>query len=187
MQRGENMAKILIGVTGKKGHGKDSVAEIACSDFGFHRIALADKLKEIAGDLFDLSTHQLYGPLLAKETVDPRWNKSPREILQHLGTEGCRAIHDEVWLRYAMRAIEESPHERWVIPDVRFPNEASFVRSHGGVIWKVIRPGFKTGQAESHASETEIDKIDPDLILNNDKDLKNLEDLIKSVCERMLE
>jgi hypothetical protein len=52
-----------------------------------------------------------------------------------------------------------------VLTDVRYENEAEAVRSHGGQIWRVTRPGTA---ADGHSSETTVDAIRPNFYLRND-------------------
>lgn len=160
----------IIGITGKMGAGKDAVATaMGQADPSVRRIALADALKRTAMDLFDLSYDQVFGSQAQKAEMDPRWGKSPREILQTMGTDVARALHPDVWVRRMIRDMEtwehhhrawvfdaanrrwemayfglrtDSPQEHpiWVVPDVRFPNEAAAIRKAGGVVLKVTRP-----------------------------------------------
>jgi hypothetical protein len=180
----------IIGITGLKGAGKDAVAAILCKGYGFQRIALADKLKEVACDVFDLSDEQVHGTTEQKETVDPRWNQSPREILQHLGTEGFRAVNDEVWLRYAFRVIRDGGDlpgvpacHNWVIPDVRFPNEAEYIVKNGGEIWRVLRLGLSPGVGSQHSSETAGAGIVATQTIFNHKSLRYLEAAVTMLME----
>jgi hypothetical protein len=87
-----------------------------------------------------------------------------------MGTEVGRMLFGEnVWVDIADRKIQaiEGPV---VITDVRFENEAEYVRSHGGEVWWVYRSGV--GPVNSHAS----DNIDfaTDLIVPNDGTLEDL-------------
>lgn len=155
----------IIGISGRAGAGKDEIAKIL-RRHGYYRIAFADALKGAAQDIFSLSWDQLYGN--EKEIVDPRWDKSPRQILQLLGTEAVRGVFGEdTWikaLRFKIEALREREGEAYngvhtlrgfVIPDVRFVNEADAVRDWGGEVWRVERPGIVAVNA--HASEVALD------------------------------
>ena len=135
----------VVGVSGKSGHGKDAIAEILCERHGFIRIALADALKAGAAAIFGLSHDQLYGS--TKEVVDPFWEKSPRKLLQLLGTEAIRATFgDDTWIKALRRQIDTAEANARliargpvgiVVPDVRFVNEANAVLQWGGQVWRV--------------------------------------------------
>jgi len=172
----------LIGITGKKGSGKDTVAGLLQRNWFWTPCAFAGELKAIAKRLWDLSEDQVNGSIQEKERVDPRWGCSPRHLLQTLGTEAGRAAHPETWIRFLLQQIAQKdqpvdfhhpPRAGWVVTDVRFPNEASAIRKHGGVIWRVERDGG-TGHYTDHASETSIDLIVPDRIILNDGTLDDL-------------
>ncbi len=171
---------MIIGLTGKKGSGKDSLG-LAMENVGYIPIAFAENLKEAAKLIYGLKDEQVYGDIKAKETVDERWGMTPREIMQKLGTEVARNIHPETWVRSCMMQVDDSGKEmnkvlKWVITDCRFPNEAKAIRDRGGLVVKIIRPEADTGFREEHASETEIDKINPDIVVYNDGELRNLVD-----------
>ena len=71
-----------------------------------------------------------------------------RRLLQRVGTEGGRELLGEfTWINILSRDIE--PGVDYVIDDVRFLNEASWIRYGGGVIWKILRPGYN---GDGHAS-----------------------------------
>jgi hypothetical protein len=164
---------LLLGITGRKGHGKDTVGRLLLRRHGFRTLAYADPLKAAARIIYGLSEAQVHGSLAEKEAIDPRWGLSPREIMQRLGTEVGRAIHPETWVRAAFVRIDESPGD-WAITDVRFRNEAEAIRARGGIVVLVDRAGMSTGVHEDHASERGVDDTDPDVILSNHAGLDEL-------------
>lgn len=101
-----------------------------------------------------------------KEKEIPLFGRSLRYIMQTLGTEwGRELIHPDIWVRLAEAMLFERG-ERMIISDVRFDNEAEFVRSKGGVILHVTRPD--TPAVEDHASEAGIRMSPMDLCVAND-------------------
>ena len=60
-----------------------------------------------------------------------------------------------------------------VVSDVRFDNEAAWIRKHGGRIIHVIRPDTKA--VEAHASEDGIEMQDTDARLFNSGTLEELQ------------
>lgn len=104
----------VIGITGLKYNGKDTVSDYLCKKYGYKKITLADPLKEICGTLFGFSHEQLYGSL--KEVPDPRWfGLTPRTVFQYLGTDIFRnnmnKLHpnfeDNFWILHAKLKIEK--------------------------------------------------------------------------------
>lgn len=97
---------------------------------------------------------------------------SPREVYQLFGTEVGRHLLDEdVWVLIA-------PTEDTAIPDVRFPNEATWIHSKGGQIIRVVKDDAKPVRA--HESESYIETLPADLILDNNGSLATLETQIMS-------
>jgi len=201
----------VIGICGRKRHGKDTVGGFLQQEEKFTPIAFADPIKKIAMELYGFTYEQCYGD--EKEVPDPRWEGlTPRHAMQQIGTEVARGIHSETWIRYCFETMSkaargENPEihwapakgfipakeaylgkgtfdlqapdmSRWCITDVRFPNEAAFIKAQGGKVVKVVRPALEGKQGDTHASETSIDEIEPDVLLVNDG---TLEDLLLSV------
>jgi hypothetical protein len=94
--------------------------------------------------------------------------RSPRWILQQWGTEYRRRSRygwDSYWLDQVSDVIAASPEARFVITDVRFPNEADYVEQEGGLLARVRRPVLEALEEQArlagtvtalHPSETEL-------------------------------
>lgn len=191
----DKVPPIIIGICGRKRHGKDSVGRVLYDQHGFMPTAFADPVKRVAMDVYGLSWDQCYGDGPEKEAIDPRWGLSPRAIMQLLGTEVGRSIHTDTWVKHTLSNIQSayegygfrwrndrarefvhqwtSPPVGWVITDVRFPNEAEAIRKVNGKVWKVVRPSLGISTDE-HPSETSVDQIVADLILTNQGTLADL-------------
>lgn len=101
-----------------------------------------------------------------KENEIPLFGRSVRYIMQTLGTEwGRELIHPDIWVKLAECVLFERG-ERMIISDVRFDNEADFIREHGGVILHVTRTDAR--KIEPHASEAGIRMSSMDLYVAND-------------------
>lgn len=153
----------IVGIGYKKFSGKDTTADYLVQRHGFTRISFADSLKSACGIIFSFSDEQLYGD--EKEVFDSRWGKTPREILQLVGTEGIRNVIDpDVWIKSAMfrmqRLNEAHPdkYNKFVVADVRFPNEAEFIRNfnQSSSVWKINR-NLPENLFSKHSSETSLD------------------------------
>lgn len=166
----------LVAITGKRGHGKSTAAG-ALEDLGWKHINFADPLRQIAMIAYGLSMHEMLDPVL-KETPLTRWPyKSPREILQRIGTEMFRGYVDDTWIEAFKRAAGE--HDRVVCSDCRFLNEGDAVRALGGALIRVINPHkAATDVASQHASETEMDSIIVDHTLVNGGSIADLKQLL---------
>lgn len=172
----------LIGLTGLAGSGKDTVRGLLVRHHGYTGLALADPIRAM---LRALLAHVGQGDgwmseRERKEQPVPAIGASYRQLAQTLGTEWGRAIDPGLWLRLAearmalMReALRMDADDCFVISDVRFPNEADWVRRLGGQVWRVHRPGVEPVRA--HASESSIEQIGVDRTVRNTGTLLALE------------
>lgn len=184
----------IIGFAGAAFSGKDTAAEAIkeSKEFAGTKVeifAFAKPLKDACGLLFNLTYEQLYDPIL-KEKIDDRWERSPREILQWLGTDILRTqINQDFFLMNMKQRIESSKADYILICDVRFDNESEYVRSLGGKIVKIIRDhsknGEKTTEHSLHATEKGISDHLVDVVIENNCSIEEFKGGIKMV-ERFL-
>lgn len=150
----------LIAMCGAIGSGKDTVADHLCEKHGFRRISFAEPLKRVAMEIYGLESRHVYGtqedkaePLEHVRAADGSL-RTPRQILEWLGTEGFRHIDPDTWVKLCMRTAENMTTYggRVVITDARFYNEFEAVRAAGGQIWYVVKEG---GRQESTGHESD--------------------------------
>ncbi|NIJ81176.1 hypothetical protein FHT10_002333 [Xanthomonas arboricola] len=145
----------IVGISGKAGSGKDTLAGFLVEHQGFVRIALAEPLRRFVSDITGLSMEDLTAGPLKEAPLDWLGGTSPRRLMQTIGTEWGRDMIDEsLWLKVAARRVEEARAfgaAGVVIPDVRFENEAMLVRELGGSVVVVDRPGVAS--VADHTSE----------------------------------
>ncbi len=177
-----NLSKI-IGISGRKYSGKDTLGDYLVKHHGYIRLAFADALKEATKNIFGFTDEQVYGD--KKEEVDPFWNISAREVLQFLGTNIFRNnikeilpnVGNDLWIyvvkRKILQKLEEDQNAKFVITDVRFPNEVEFIKSMGGMTIKLKRDTEKN-QFYNHESEMQIDKLDTTYEFDNNKTKEDL-------------
>jgi len=147
--------KLVIGFTGKAGCGKDTVAKYIQKKHNLTRVAFADTLKEKVMIDFDLTPDHVYGKL--KEVVIPKYNKSPREIMQLVGSEWYRSIYQDYWIECLLKKIKNKDictRYGITISDVRFPNEIEFIRKLGGIVVLIERDNLEEIEHNTHVSET---------------------------------
>lgn len=169
---------LLIGLHGKAGVGKDTAADYLCTQWRLTRYALANPIRRgLVSMLADFGvTEELLESREKKEQVIEALSKSPRELMQTLGTEwGRELVHPRLWLMAADRMVEYWNRRRilaLVITDVRFKDEAEWVRAHGGEVWHITRQG--TGNVNAHVSENGLPEHLIDLIIPNDGTIDDL-------------
>lgn len=175
----------LIGITGLINSGKDTVANliIAWLPRQLRRYSFARPLKEGVKAMFGWTDEDIENRT-TKETVDAFWGFSPRKAMQLLGTEyGRNLLRDDIWIkaaeRYHLKSQEQS--QGTIITDVRFENEATWIRSQpNSILIHVKDPHHVTPAGPVHASEAGVQFVEGDCTINNDKTLgiKALEDLL---------
>lgn len=118
--------------------------------------------------------------LMASGALDlPR---SPRQLMQWWGTEYRRVQDTNYWLFQLGSTLSIARRKGGmvcaVVTDCRFPNEAEFVRDHGGVVWQVVRLGLTHSNTPEgkHASVTTGLELNPERTLLNDGTLQQLRD-----------
>ncbi len=150
----------------------DSILPMTCM---WEKHAFADKLKECASTILGVPRFMFEsGEFKESFTSLPLSNKegepmTNREFLQYFGTEVGRSIDKDLWIKALMYSYGRDKESHWIVPDVRFPNEADAIRNAGGVLWKIERDGSGAG---NHISEKLIDDIMVDIIIENNLDMK---------------
>jgi len=106
-----------IAICGIMCSGKTYLANQIVTHYSLKKISIADKVKEIAVDLFNMS------------------NKD-RKLLQSIGTN-MRLINENVWINYIINKYTNNI----VIDDLRYINEAQILKENN---WLIIRLNIST-------------------------------------------
>lgn len=191
---------MIIGISGKAQSGKDTVGKLLQKYFYENRergVILSEwEIKKFAGKLKKVASLMLGCQEYAFENINYKsknlgneWGgMTVREFLQKLGTEAVRNnLHTNAWVNATFADYETTypvhdkegalvippTTKKWIITDVRFPNEAQAIKDRGGVLIRVNRPGIPVGE---HPSEIALDDYTGfDYVIGNDTDLRNLE------------
>jgi len=135
-------SKSLIGLVGYPGSGKDALAAELCRWAGFTRYAFGDAVKSLL-----LATDKTYGDSLERlEDWKRRGLHETREKLQRLG-QRLRDFDEDFWVK----SLPKTLADRAVVTDLRYPNEADWIRERGGFIVAIHRKDH--GPVNSHPSE----------------------------------
>jgi hypothetical protein len=166
---------MIFGISGKINSGKDTLfAMMVALDPRLENKKFAYKLKQIASILTGVPAIMFEDRDLKNSYMGDQWGMTYREFLQKLGTEGMRnGVHTNAWVNALF--ADYAPADRWVITDVRFPNEAQAVLDHGGVLIRVNRSNNPV-QPSYHASETGLDNWTRwNYVIDNSGTLSDLE------------
>jgi hypothetical protein len=153
----------LIGLMGRMGTGKSTVADILHVEYGYQRSKFSQTLKDMMLCIPGVTDEMIEGRL--KEVPNMIFGgRTPRYAMQKLGTEWGRDMMDpDIWVDSWHRRVEaySSPIS---VEDVRFHNEANKIRELGGEIWLIKR---KSKIFSEHSSELDIEHIRPDYTFRN--------------------
>lgn len=150
-------APLRVAIGGRMQVGKTTAADRLVERHGFVKFALAAPIKDIAREDFGW---------------DGRKDARGRRLLQEVGTVG-RNYRADMWLdRFAARLAAEAP-ARAVVDDLRLEREEEYLRELGFACVLVTRPAALIPAAEGaeeargHETETEIGRLDADLVIDN--------------------
>lgn len=160
---------MIIGLAGPIGSGKDTMAKYLCTHLPANRLKFAGALYDMA-QAFDSEIHPDMSHA-AKESyvLHNAALGSRRDFLQKLGTEfGRDCIHSEIWVLKIDAEIAKlkfllGADTNIVISDVRFPNEAKYIRNNGGHIVH-LKPNWPC-EMNNHVSNNPIPFVEGDSIL----------------------
>ncbi len=175
------MKQLVIGISGKKASGKDLLGTYL-SYFKWKRVAFADYLKSEARRLFGLTMEQTNGNKKETPTMyvrmpedgSPSFQLTPRQIMIDVG-QWFRSVDRLYWVKKAFEIVKAQPDGAvCYITDVRFKNEADFIKEEGGILIRLERsketragvyPNIATEKEDY--SETDLDDYDKfDLVLD---------------------
>lgn len=171
--------RALIGLVGHAGAGKDTVADRLTNYHGFHRLTLADHVRDAALALNPVIEHNTPTADPTEPTAHTRlselvathgWHAAKqipdvRRTLQRLGTEAGWKMHGvNLWTsRVDKELIDliDTNDNPAVVTDIRMPHEVNWLTNdHGGILVGVRRDNaYDLGDNSRHASEADIDKL----------------------------
>ena len=174
----------IIGLLGKMGSGKTTVANILINNHSFTEYAFAKPIKDI-GLIFGFSQEQLYGTQAQKLEIHPYWGISGRLFMQKIGDifrNNLKETIPEMKIQYTpfleIFKLNFKENCNYVISDVRFKDEAEFIKSLGGILIKIERNNLSQTEHSSHISETEMESIIFDNKIENNLTIEKLEEEI---------
>lgn len=174
----------LIGLSGKRGSGKNTVATMMQeANYFYQEHAFASKLKyfatQLIGEGYDVYSQQ------GKTEFIPEWGMTVGELLQRLGTDAIRnGLHQQAWVLACFAGIE--PDAYAIVTDCRFPNEVDAIQARGGIVLRIEGDPLKQHgdgtRDDAHSSETALDGYKGfDGFIYNDGTLEDLRGQVEGV------
>ena len=172
---------MIIGISGYANAGKDEVGRILCENHGFVRRSVGDILLDVLRKTNPLVLMQgaEVGKWRAGEFQDYEFLKSEtdaRELMQRMGD----SLRENFGKNCLIDAVLTNAPPNMVMTSTRHVSEADRIRSSGGLIWRVNRPGC--APVNGHVTETALDDYSFDVVLENDG---SKEDLAVNIAEAL--
>lgn len=186
----------IILICGKKGAGKDTLAEFFRP--AYLRTAFADAIYVQTSKSFDVPIRELRHRAIKEIPVttlaikrcsdkdfvarceelglDLECPRSPREVVQLRGTEYAQHRFGKYhWADQVVEEFRENPTTDFVVPDLRFPHEAERVNEYAEsvgatvTVFRVLRPDLVPTKESAHVSEQSMDDYSLiDLVIHNE-------------------
>ena len=177
----------VIALSGKKGSGKDTVADMLQFYFKLYhgeettKHAFADPVRKIAGIVASVDDVYFEDRDLKEQPIffDDS-NRTPRDYLRLVGQALKSAIDEDIWVRLLGRSAFVYMTSSCIVTDVRFRNELDFVKENGAFVIKIERDD---NMSDNDVSETEMDSFKDeefDLIIKNNGDKEELSKTISN-------
>lgn len=175
---------IIIGISGKKGSGKDTFASLLTNELlgklGLKVTlkAFADKLKQCCAILSGQFEWVFYDQNYKNKKAGIL-STTNRKLMQKFGDLTRQLLDPDIWIKLALD-INNVNTDVLIITDVRFKNEAKAIKDKGGIL---IRIESDRPETDLHISEIDLDnygKFDFEVINNKDTSLENLKEQIKN-------
>jgi len=181
----------VIALTGPKGSGKDTVADIICNRFqNVTRVAFADPIKKVAQHIFLLNDHnnEEYDRL-KRSNIDinggrfeTTWKHvEGRHVVREIGML-MRSYDPSQFTKYVSDAINKARNvsDIFVVTDLRFDNEYIMLKEYGAKIIKITRPDY---HYDGHITERGFNDYLVDYIIDNNGSLQDLEKRVVNIIK----
>lgn len=168
----------IIGISGKKGSGKDTFAQFLKEELE-KQLGKTVKVDSFAANLKQccaILSGQYSCVFYNQNLKDKKANflsLTNRELMQKFG-DLTRSLDKDIWIKSLFSKHIDNPPEYLIISDVRFKNEADHIKDIGGIL---IRIESDRVISDYHISEIELDdysKFDLKIINNKSVSLNEL-------------
>lgn len=170
----QNKMTKIIGFTGQPSSGKDTCFGLLNDRYRVFRFAFADELRQQC----ECAWNSVNGRIRPWDFLS---KEQQRPLLQVWGTEMGRDLFGEdKWLRRLKIVLPQLPSSTAVVTDVRFDNEARFIKESGGKVFKLYR--YNLREQNSHVSNKGVSDA---FISGHISNLGTIEDLMGSLLSAL--
>lgn len=150
------MARRIIGIVGIAGSGKTIVRQRLIEAHGFRQLSFSAGAKRMLHFGLGIEPACIDGD--RREFLDPHLcSRSGRELTRSLLDWGRRRVGAELWCNVWRRDAMALDGDV-LADDVLSSGEAAAVRSLGGEIWKVFRPGLNPADIGTENAQAAIEE-----------------------------
>ncbi|GAA4359824.1 hypothetical protein GCM10023185_26800 [Hymenobacter saemangeumensis] len=179
----------LIGLSGKRGSGKDTVAHLLQQlqpERSWQIRSFGDAIKTVCAalageDVAPYYTQEGKAELLAV------FSRTRGEMLQQVG-QALRVWEPNIWVNSFFSRLPEQAFV--IVPDVRYPSEADPILARGGLMLRVegdpLRQRGDGTRDDNHPSETVMDTYPRfDAVIHNAGSMEDLERQVRELLSRL--
>lgn len=158
---------MIIGISGKIGAGKDTLAQMITElDPDWQLTGFAHNVKLVCAVITGVPFAEQLSREGKSQLIPGGWGFTVGQMQQHIGTT-LRLIDQDIWVKSLL--MDYRPIDKWIIADMRFPNEARAIKERGGFLVRIN--GSRTGpqgRNPNHISEIALDNwVEWDYIFDN--------------------
>ena len=177
----------IIGISGKKGSGKDTFAKLLQNQLELATCKTV-KIDSFAANLkyccalISGQPNYVFHNQNMKDNKACFLNLTNRELMQKFG-DLTRSLDKDIWIKSLFSKYLDNPPEYLIVSDVRFKNEAAHINKLGGILIRIESDRVKENY---HISETELDNypnFDLEITNNKSESLEQLKNKAKEVVE----
>lgn len=190
------MAELIIGISGKKGSGKDLLFDelnklfVEDGKTPLKKLKFAEPIKQMCAVLTEQPLENFYNrDMYQEQSGIYDWDN--RELMQKIGTEIFRKFDHDFWVKLCDTKIEKV--EKYAaITDVRFKNELDLLKDkHKDKSFVIRIKSFPSDTLldDNHQSELDLDDVPGYMwnysFFNDGKDIKNFRNHVETIYSKI--
>tara|TARA_Y100001973_G_scaffold104152_1_gene173217 strand:- start:1085 stop:1609 length:525 start_codon:yes stop_codon:yes gene_type:complete len=128
---------MFVGINGKPGTGKDTLADYFVKNFHFTKLSLADQIRNVTMAATGLSLDALRNHPEKDIPIEEFFNKTGRELTIEVGISIERLLGPSIWNNLLDKIIKKNNFSKIVVPDIRTQVQANWIKEHNGILIKI--------------------------------------------------